>query len=387
MYRVRCVIHTAQNILHLSNVYSGICALASDGLVRVDFESPSSGSSHALDPVVLWTEVSDTQTGEERRIVFDMYDRSDVFVRDSLKLCDVYFKRSYYAPDVEGLEPDLERKVLPFGLNYPCRTAESTWRILSRILPGSAWAMLQSPLGALREIWRADLYAFLNSPPVSAFAQPPDHPVERSVHFQSRIWEDWQLGPDCAEEVNRPRIELTRLLKQEFGASFQGGIVPSRYSRQQCPRDLSQEPKQRSIYVTRSKPLMIGIHTRGLHHSIGFKLAEYLASSKCIVTEPLRNELPTPLVANQNYLEYSSPQECIERCRQILRDDHLASRMRKNNWEYYQKEVRPDRHIANCLERAFGRNAPVAATAQATRFGAKAARTRVIESPAVPGEI
>ena len=98
---------------------------------------------------------------------------------------------------------------------------------------------------------------------------------------------------------------------------------------------------------------MIGIYTRGLHHSLAFKLGEYLASSKCIVTEPLRNELPSPLVPGKNYLEFSTPQECMQRCEQLLDDHDLANQMRRNNWEYYQREVRPDRHVLRCLERAF----------------------------------
>jgi hypothetical protein len=322
----------------------------------VEFKQPASSAGYARSPVAVWAEVTDAKTREERKIVFEISDHSGLLVKDALSLCDRYFKRSYYAPDLNQLSPDLKGKIEPLGLIYPCRSAESTWQTLITLLPGWALNIVKSPAQGIRRLLDWELRGFLMSPEVAAFEHPPDLPVERSVHFQSRIWEQHSLGADSPEQINRPRVELTRLLKKEFGAAFHGGIVPTEGARRYCPNELSAQPKRRSAYVAQSKRIMIGIYTRGLHHSTAFKLAEYLASSKCIVAEPLRNELPIPLVAGRNYLEFSSPEECIDRCNQIIKDEALANQMRKDNWDYYQREVRPDRRIAYCLDHAF-RNA------------------------------
>ena len=352
-YHIRCFIHRSQNLNHLSYVHTGICALARQNFAAVEFKQPQSSAGYGLSPVAVWAEVTDTKTREERRIVFEISDHSNVFVNESLKLCDVYFKRSYYLPDLRQLSSDLRRKIAPFGLIYPCRSAESTRRTLSALLPTWALEIVKSPARTIRRLLSWELRGFLMSPDVAAFEHPPDFPLKRAVHFQSRIWEKESLGPDSPEEVNRPRVELTRLLKKEFGAAFHGGIVPTANAHRYCPDELSAQPKRRSAYVAQSKRIMIGIYTRGLHHSMAFKLAEYLAGSKCIVAEPLRNELPSPLVAGRNYLEFSSPEECIERCNQIMKDETLANQMRKDNWDYYRREVRPDRRIAHCLDQAF----------------------------------
>jgi len=37
----------------------------------------------------------------------------------------------------------------------------------------------------------------------------------------------------------------------------------------------------------------------------------------------------------------------------LLSDPSLAARMREANWQYYQQEIEPARHVWNCLERAF----------------------------------
>ena len=352
-YHVRCFTHPSQNFCHLSYVYAGLCALESTGLALVTYERPSESVNRALCPVAVWVEATDTRTNQERRIVFEMSDHSDWLATDLLSLCDVYFKRSYHAPHLECLSAELKARILPFGLIYPCKQANSSRRVLSSLLSGWTSDIVKSPTEFFRRILRWDLRSFLMSPRVSAFEHPPDFAAERAVHFQSRVWEPELLGPDSEEEVNQFRAKLIRLLKHEFGSSFDGGIVPTKYTRRNFANDLCRGGKRRCAYVEHSKKMLIGVYTRGLHHSIGFKLAEYLASSKCIIMEPLRHQLPTPLVPGRNYLDFSTPEECVQQCIKILNDREFANRMRTENWDYYQREVRPDRRIASCLVQAF----------------------------------
>jgi hypothetical protein len=365
IYSVRCFVHPFQNLYHLSHVYSGLLAVAKDGAARVTLELSQRNDDHALDPYALFAEVVDSRAGDGRKTVFDMYDASNVFAMNALERCDVYFKRSYHPPDLGPLSAKSKAKVVPFGINYSCQTPEATLRLLSALLPDWTLRVFKSPLKTLRGLDGAGVPAFLTSPHVSRFEQPPDRPLRRSVHFENRVWERQAGMPDSLESVNRMRVEISRLLKKEFGASFHGGIVQTKYASRYCPTDLSPHSRTRRSYIARSKQMLIGVYTRGLHHSTAFKLGEYLAGSKCIVAEPIRNQLPTPLVAGRNYLEFSSPRECVERCIQILKDEELANQMRRDNWEYYQREVRPDRHVANCLERAFGRTATSRTTATA----------------------
>ena len=354
IYSVHCYLQPFQNLFYLSHVYSGLFLLDDQGIARVTFDLPPASHRAVLKPATLWAEVFNSRTREHRNIVFDMYDASDAFAGDSLEQCDLYFKRSYYSPDVWRLSPKLQAKVMPFGLNFPCQTPR-LMRLLAVLLPSWMLKSLRAPVETFRALRSNSITMLLTeNPRLSAFEHPPDCPLRRAVHFETRVFSQNDLGADSTDAVNRPRLELARLLKEEFGSSFDGGIVRTPYARQSYPAELSPHSNpRRASYVARSKQILIGVYTRGLHHSVAFKLAEYLAGSKCIVSEPIRNQLPTPLVAGRNYLEFSSPQECVERCRQILDGQELANQMRRDNWEYYQREVRPDRHVANCLERAF----------------------------------
>jgi hypothetical protein len=78
-------------------------------------------------------------------------------------------------------------------------------------------------------------------------------------------------------------------------------------------------------------------------------MAEYLAASKCIVSEPIDNELPAPL---DHISVYRSESECMEACDRLLSDPSLAAFHRLQSWNYYETYVMPRAHIANLLVRA-----------------------------------
>src|SRR5215472_7295915 len=255
-YRVRCFIHPSQHFSDLSMLYAGFCELAKQKLISLTFDSPPASSSDAVDEVTLWTEVTD-KTGRQQRIAFEQYDRSDRFAGDALRHCDVYFKRSFYRPDIETvLDPAYREKVVPFGLNYPCRTMESTIQVARAVLPRSISVVPQSItaiLSSARELRRKvhDLRVFMASPPISTFEQLPEDPVDKAIVFQSRIWTKSELSDESENEINAPRIELTYALKEAFGSRFQGGIVRRRAAPPPCPPEcLAKEPSRRPLYIS-----------------------------------------------------------------------------------------------------------------------------------------
>ena len=97
----------------------------------------------------------------------------------------------------------------------------------------------------------------------------------------------------------------------------------------------------------------MGIASAACVRTSSCRLAEYLAASRCIVSEPLRNSLPVQLVENVHYLGFRSVNECIAKCALLLEDRSRAEEMRRKNWEYYINEVAPVKHVHNLLERAF----------------------------------
>ena len=55
-------------------------------------------------------------------------------------------------------------------------------------------------------------------------------------------------------------------------------------------------------------------------------MAEYMAASRCIVSERPLYESATPLVAGQHYLPFSTPEECVAACQRLIDEPDTAAR-------------------------------------------------------------
>ena len=80
-------------------------------------------------------------------------------------------------------------------------------------------------------------------------------------------------------------------------------------------------------------------------------MAEYVAFSKAIVTEPLNYIVPG-FTKDVHYLEFNNPGQCVDLCQQLLDDPERCLNMRHHNYSYYEEMLRPDMLIARTLELA-----------------------------------
>jgi hypothetical protein len=116
-------------------------------------------------------------------------------------------------------------------------------------------------------------------------------------------------------------------------------------------------PDERSAekrnYLRLMHNAQVGVATRGLEGSIGFKVAEYVAASKAIVTERINQNVPGDFEAGKNYLEFSTPEECVERVTRLFEDRDRLQAMMRENFSYYTHYLRPDAMILNTLVRVL----------------------------------
>lgn len=355
-YRVKAVFGRHQSLYHASNLCAGLWLAGARGVIRVELPSVRSSRRYAQLSKIghAWLDVVRADTGESRLLCIDGLDRSDLFSEEALRRCDVYLKRSYYAPDLAALPAELREKVQPFGMNYACRCAGHDGRFLRLLMRQGGLCCREIRTGGLADLREVlvSLRSYLSSPGVDEFECDPAIPLEPTILFQTRIWREDDTT-DSAQEINEGRVRVIRALKKAFGSRFVGGLVPCPLAKHRYPDALTTQQSRRSAYVAMSKRSLIGVYTRGLHHSIAYKFPEYLAAAKCIVSEPLRNTLPAALQAGVHYLPFASPQECVEACGRLLENPALASAMRRANHRYYLDEVRPDAHLLACLDRAF----------------------------------
>jgi len=340
--RVEVELPSGPSLTHLGYALTGLVALARAGRLELSVGS-AVPDAH---PLVLRCRIDDGRGGD-RLLALDMLDHGSEWDVAALDRADLYLKRSFHRPDVDRLGTARASRVEPFGMSFLCRSAASTaWLLRHALLPElgalvrGRW--LPGRLGEYRDL--------LASPTVAGFEVPPEVKAPSRVAFQTRVWTAEELGPE-SDALNEERVATVRALRHAFGARFEGGLVPTPLARARWPEEISRAPTRRAEHLRWMHGALVAVYTRGLHHSTAFKLPEYLAASRCVVAEPVRNALPRPLVPGRDLVEFHTPEECVARCDEVLGSRELQDRLRRGAWEYWRSEGRPDVRMERCLDR------------------------------------
>ncbi|MGD0730458.1 MAG: hypothetical protein ABR956_04285 [Terracidiphilus sp.] len=268
------------------------------------------------------------------RVGIEVSDHSDYWDFSLLEWCDVYVKRSINS----SRSVPLQHKIIPFGLNMGCHSRHSALAVLAAI----AGTLPKASKARLREVYR-----YLVTPHWKSFEYRPEQPTENTILFQTRLW--GAQGAPGDEVIDEQRVSLLRALRREFGRRVVGGLVPTPFAQKTYPDLITNQACRQPQYIRWAKKPLIGIYSRGLYDSIAFKMAEYMAASKCIVSEPIANELPVRL----DHLSICrSNDECVAACERLLADKSLAAFSRQKSWDYYEAQVMPQAHMAGLLKRA-----------------------------------
>ena len=343
-YRVGLDFLSSFAIRQSSSLIAGLLELCRRKAVEIDWKDD------VVDATVMVLTVSNgTRT---LKLGFDYHDKSYNADRSTLEICDLIFKRSYFPDDLQTLPLEFQKKIRPMDPVFACRPKSLLpfpWhKIASRLISGS------DPGSRLKE-FASNFRLFSGLALPSSYEHPPQSPRNALIVFQTRAWEDFDVtgAPPSAFEINERRATLIRALRKAFGSQFVGGFVPTPYARNNYPDLITSHPTRRGRYIDLLKSAQIGIYSIGLHHSVAWKMAEYLANSACIVSEPLRNSLWHPLRERVNFMEFESPEQCVENCRQLLSDPEFSMEMQQANWTYYHAYSEPSRQLLNCFDLAF----------------------------------
>ncbi|MGA2908865.1 MAG: hypothetical protein ABSE36_14275 [Terracidiphilus sp.] len=311
---ISCILGADADLFHIANTVTGLCELEANGLIKLRLRRSSEIGEHAI--------VLDLGT---RTAGIDLWDHSDRILPE-LQGCDFYFKRCVREENLNS-----EDRIRLFGLNYACRSWKATVSLLS----------LFGPTDVVRR--RAAWKKFLLVPLVGEFERRPTEPASPTILFQARLWEPYDCPGD--EQVNEERIGLLLALRAEFKDRVVGGLVPSILAQKHYRDLLTTLPPRQGKYVRRAREHLISIGFRGLFGSLGFKLAESLAASQCLIYESAASYLPpdVPLA------RYRNAHECISACDRYLSRPEDAKQLRSLAWEYYQSAVEPGAHMETLL--------------------------------------
>jgi hypothetical protein len=348
--------------MHHQQIFAGLRELDRLSVVSVEYTDLSVPNAPAS---TLWMQTE--FEGCLKRVCYDMHDSESVVGLERLQAADVYFKRSLTSRSHAGLaEPDAE-KLRPFGLNVH-GVGHRDSGFFQRLWQEARIRRRRSvPLTRDEWIYRIDALASSYRPlgaPVWAknrliaktrdLEAPPQRQLAGTVLFQTRLWPR-EVAPRAPnlDGLNDSRAQLVRALRATFGERFRGGLIPTPLAREKHADCITDLPTSQAAYLQELKRAQVGVVTRGLHGSVPWKLAECIASSRCVVSESSVVELPEPLQSGINVLWFTDVDECLTSVDHLLSNPTAATEMQRANAIYYERFVRPDRLVLNTLKAAF----------------------------------
>ncbi len=327
------------NIPHNSQIITGFLILKKQGWdIQIEDRSRDAENPFYDLPVV-------QAEYRGKKLMYDLWDGYQA--PDAMKKClawaDIYFKRSFSAEKNEIFFPAQREKILPLGFNYhlTCKgdpIGEPLWKALAKPLFGRAPDRYFTP-----EVFEGK-------------AEKTEGPAK--ILFLTRLWDDKDPSLDEATNrertrINAARIEIIRTLKARYGDAFVGGINDLPIARELAPELIvPAKLTERKKYLKLLHSCDICIGTMGLHESIGWKTAEYVAAAKAIVNEQLHYSVTGDFAEGKNYLSFATAQECIDAVQQLAENPEKLYAMKLANETYYQNYLKPEVLVKNSLARA-----------------------------------
>jgi len=361
--RPTCTIYARPHGEHVLQIYAGLYALHAAGRIRVRQRFAPEAlrkrlAGSAIDCNMFRADLHGLLVDVEGAglVFFDVLDGASCRP-EILEQVSVYAKRAFRS----SLHASAQGKLVPLGLNYsvyPDRTSalelEKTFRQLELSRSG-AKRLVMALARLVPGIGRA-----LSLPTVGTLSAPPAGESAPSAIFMARTWDPEEVPPlpcDAVREMNDLRAACIRLLRNRFGERFFGGFERSAYALKHYPDCVvdTRVSTRRRHYLRRVRAYSICVATTGLWDSIGWKFAEYVALGKAIVCEPMKFELPGPIAAGRNFLEFTTPEACAARVAGLLEGREARSRMMANNARYFAEFGAPHAVVGRVLHAALQR--------------------------------
>lgn len=169
-------------------------------------------------------------------------------------------------------------------------------------------------------------------------------PKENYIFHLSTLWlsDEWNRND---EGVNLRRAEFIRAcLSLQPGLIFEGGLVPSKgQDSAQTFADCLASRLPDKICLNKTRESTIVFNTPAYWDCHGWKLGEYMALGKAILSTPLSNDLPFPLIHGEHIHFVENDQDAMkEEIVYLLKRPDYRAKLERNILSYWQKYGTPE---------------------------------------------
>jgi hypothetical protein len=346
MPKIKCKLITNSNSRFLQQIYTGFFLLYKSGLIDLKQIFSNIKKNRPNDRPHIRVVVND-----RIKLYYDVIDGYGIN-KNELEESNCYFKRSYYPKFISTIG-DQKKKVFPFGLNYELYASNIDKFALKRnFLLSDGYRKLTGLINVF-DIWSKLKYKSR----INIMQSLPDYNAKPKIIFMVKTFDPYDYAERPKKEIeerikiNETRAKCIKLLRDQFGKNFYGGFYHNQFSKKNYNELLIPDIKNsiKKNYINLLKHYPICISNSGVHGSIGWKFAEYIAFSKAIITEKMNYEVTGNLEKDKNYLEFHNPEDCVENAMKLFNSEELRHYLMTNNAIYYNSYLRPDSLILNTL--------------------------------------
>lgn len=287
----------------------------------------------------------------EYRIFIDTWDSCSIHQR-YYDWCDVYAKVNVSFEDKDA------DKLLPIGPSFGVQL----WNPIETVVRG-----LRNYVKAFRKVvYRPSfrdymlnyIYTFVRRLPYTAYRPEPND--ERDYVFAMHtLWYD----PFTDLTTNAYRAQFCRKCKAIF-SRFEGGLfyIPNKAVKAQFSNYSNYLTLYSDLivchrislkkYLNKSKKSAIVFNSPSVEGCLGWKLGEYLAMGKAIISMPLNRVLPEDFVNCEHYMLAENQDEIEARIQKIRNDGTLRRKLEANARSYFTQYLSPEAVIYRIIAKA-----------------------------------
>ena len=258
------------------------------------------------------------------RKVFIAADDHPTVNHEALEWCDVYGQINL---DPANLNLPGGEKLIPIGPGFGTR-----WhgQLHATQYVFDAWRADGRNFAGPMARWRAVMRHQRQRLPLSAY-----RPTISDDHVLFFLASYWQQHP----QANAQRSELWSAMQRCRGVLLEGGFVGAPEA---MPTELrSPRSYQLSDYLRHTATSVVALNTPAVHQCLGWKMGEFLALGKAVVSLPLTHPMPGAFESGTHFVEVDTAEAAVEAVERLARDSSTRHAMELRARRYFDEWVSP----------------------------------------------
>lgn len=276
----------------------------------------------------------------QRKIIIDAFD-SDKIAPEQLKWCDAYGKVNLNREILKGEEKE---KVVAIGPSFGIKI----WNIFETINLALRNYRRSRKQIYLKRDFSANYWRQNKRQPLKYYLkETKPASINSFVFFLGSLWAK-------EERTNHSRATFIEVCKCLEEIKFEGGFAPRSDGKDFGFSELIYQRISLKEYLQKVKKSFVVFNTPAVQDCHGWKLGEFLALGKAIISTSFFNVLPTPLI-HKKYIHYvdDSKQSIVTALKEILQNPDYRESLETNAQHYFKNNLLPELVVEKLIEHSI----------------------------------